>query len=1070
MKGRDNSARKLYEVETSDSSAILSAIVESTTDAIYVKDRAGRYIMINSPGAGWIGKSVDEVIGKTDDELFSAETAKKFSETDREIFVTGKTQTSEAYVTIGDTHITVQSVKAPYKDSRGNVIGIIGISRDISAIEKSRMAAEKSYSLVRATLESTADGIVVVDNQKNITGYNQIFLDLWRIPKEKIDKYGYPWALQYVLDQLNHPDSCLKRLNDIHDHPERESYDALDFKDGRVFERHTRPQRIGDKIIGRVFSYRDITARVKSERALKESEDRLKRFLDKLPMGVVVFDHEGKTYYGNENASKILGREIKLGISIKQYQIDNHAVVAGTELPYPVTRMPISRALQGESMATCDDMELRLDESPKTLQVWASPVYNSKQELDFAIIAFRDVTSEKVQSAERESFLSLLQSTLDSTNDGILVVDTEGKTVIYNRNFVEIWHLPEDMIESHSDSELIDWVKGQLKSPDEFTKKIETLYAHPDKESYDTLEFKSGKVVERYSRPHRLGEEIVGRVWSFRDVTARVKAEESLRESEARKAAIFASAIDSIITMDRNGNIVELNPAAERTFGYISAYAVGRTLANLIIPPRLQDAHRLGLARYLKTGESRLLGRRAEFYAMRADGTEFPVEVSIVQTRSTDQPLFTGFIRDISERKKNEALIRKGAEQIRALVEASRDFIAARLDLHRILDVTVARISEYFQDGCIVRLIAEDEMRLNTAAFKHVDPEAQVYLKPFLEQAHSFIDKEVSIELLETGKPISVTGNLDQIRARLSPEHWKALDRYPVHSWVTVPLRVTGKLIGTVTVFRYREAPTYSVDDHVWLQEVADRAALSIGNAKLYEDAKRAVQLREDFMSIASHELKTPLTPLKMQLQLLSHLVQTGVAVAGPLEEKLKTVIAASDQQIARLTRLVDDILDATRLRTGRFALRREQVDLSSLISSVIQRLQDGDENARRQIKFLPAQLKSGFWDRLRIEQVVTNLLTNAFKFGRGKPIIVRMWTHEDQAVFSVQDFGIGIAKENHERVFERLERAVSLQQYGGLGMGLYIARQIIELHGGRILLDSKEGEGSTFTVELPFT
>lgn len=1069
MKGQDSSARKLYEIESYDTLAILSAIVEGTTDSIYVKDKAGRYIMINSPGAGWFGKSVADVIGKTDNELFPSETAQTFIESDRKIFDTGKTETSVAHVKMNGSQITLQTVKAPYKDAHGNVIGIIGISRSISDIEESKRAAEKSYSLVRATLESTADGILVVDNQKNITGYNQNFVDLWRISKEKLDHHGYSWALQFVLDQLNHPDICVKRLDEIFAHPDQESYDSLEFKDGRVFERYSRPQRLGEQIIGRVFSYRDVTARVKSERALKESEDRLARFLDKLPIGVIVFDNKGKLHYGNENASQILGRKISPGITIKEFQAANYAFIEGTDEPYPETRMPSSRALQGESLASSDDMELRIDHTRKNLQLWASPVYNSRDELDFAVIAFRDITLEKIQRAERERYLSLLQTTLDATTDGILVVDSEGRTVIHNRNFVEIWNLPQEMIECYEDAKMIDWVKNQLKSPEDFTKKVEELYQHPEKESYDTLEFKSGRVLERYSSPHRLGNKIVGRVWSFRDVTARIRAEKSLRESEARKAAILASAIDSIITMDRNGNVVEMNPAAERTFGYAVPYAVGRPLSNLIIPPRFREAHSAGLAHYLQTGESLLLGRSTELIAMRADGTELPVEVSIVQTRSTDQLVFTGFVRDITERKKNEKLIRKGAEQIQALVETSRDLIASRLDLDKILDATVKRVAEYFHDGCVVRLFSEDGMRLNTVAFSHVDPIAESYLKPLLEQAHGFIDKHASAEILASGKPISVSGPLDEIRARLSPEHAEVLDRYPVHSWVIVPLRLTDKLIGTVTVFRYRPGPGYAMDEQIWLQEVADRAALSIGNAALYRDATRAIQLREDFMSIASHELKTPLTPLKMQLQLLSHLVQTGVAVAGPLEEKLKSVISASDQQIARLTRLVDDILDATRMRTGRFVLKREPVELDALISNVIQRMNETDVAAKRQIEFYPEQIKPASWDRLRIEQVVTNLLTNALKFGRGKPIIVRMGTRDDRAMFSVQDFGIGIAKENHERVFERLERAVSLKQYGGLGMGLYIARQIVELHGGQILLDSQEGLGSTFTVELPF-
>ncbi|MFL5814318.1 MAG: PAS domain S-box protein [Bdellovibrionia bacterium] len=936
MASRDSSARKIEDFEAHNTLAILSAIVEGTPDAIFIKDVSGRYIMINAPGAKWLGKDVSEIIGKTDWDLFAPDIAEEFIKSDQKILATGQTMNFDQEFDAGGSHRIVHSVKVPYRDPNGNIRGIIGISRDISGSMESKQQLEKANSLMKATLESTADGILVIDNDENITGYNQNFLDLWKIKKSDIDKHGYEWALKFVLEQLYHPEHCLERIHEIRRFPGEVSFDTLYFKDGRVFERYSRPQRIDGAVVGRVFSYRDVT---------NETRDR----------------------------------------------------------------------------------------------------------------------------AERENYLALLRTTLDATNDAILVVNTEGRTVTYNKNFLNVWSIPPEIIESRDDAEMIKWVKNQIKSPDEFVKKVEELYKSPSKESFDTIEFKSGRVLERYSRPHRLGDKVVGRVWSFRDVTAKIQAERSLKESEARKAAILASAIDPIITMDRDGKIVELNPAAEKTFGYISSYAIGRSMDSLIIPPRLREAHRRGMERYLGTGESQYLGRRVELPAMRADGTEFPAEVSIIETRLANQFLFTGFIRDISERKHSEALIRHGAAQIRALVEVSRDVIAAGLDLGRVLNAVVTRVSAYFQDGCVIRLFSEDYTRLNTVAFRHFDPKAEEFLRPWFEGANEFIDKGATPDLLKEGRPVSVSGPVEEIRKRIAPELWPVFDHYPVHSWVIVPLRMADQMIGTLTVFRYRSAPSYTVEENIWLQEVADRAALSIDNARLYTDAVQAIQLREDFMSIASHELKTPLTPLKMQLQLLSHLVQTGVMNVGPLEDKLKKVISDSDQQIVRLSRLVDDILDATRLRTGQFALQREIVDLNSVVAGAIDRLKESKMSGANAIEFHPGQLKAGFWDRLRLEQVVTNLISNALKFGAGKAVIVKTSMQDGYAFFSVKDFGIGIAKESHKKIFERLERAVSVKQYGGLGMGLFIARQIVDLHGGRILVESSPGAGSTFTVELPF-
>ncbi|HEX6271855.1 MAG TPA: ATP-binding protein [Polyangiaceae bacterium] len=233
-----------------------------------------------------------------------------------------------------------------------------------------------------------------------------------------------------------------------------------------------------------------------------------------------------------------------------------------------------------------------------------------------------------------------------------------------------------------------------------------------------------------------------------------------------------------------------------------------------------------------------------------------------------------------------------------------------------------------------------------------------------------------------------------------------------------------------------------------------------LGTHTDFEDLKQAIQARDEFLSIASHELRTPLTALKLRLQALLY--------AKGLDEKLERKLESAARQTQRLERLIDNLLDISRMTTGHLELEPEPLDLAEVGHEVVERLREEASSLGSLIQFEAASRASGQWDRLRVEQVVTNLLTNAMKYGEGKPIMVRVSEDEQNAELSVRDRGIGIAPEDVERIFHQFERAANRRAAGGLGMGLYIARQIVEAHGGHIEVESKPGEGSLFRVRLP--
>ncbi len=242
-----------------------------------------------------------------------------------------------------------------------------------------------------------------------------------------------------------------------------------------------------------------------------------------------------------------------------------------------------------------------------------------------------------------------------------------------------------------------------------------------------------------------------------------------------------------------------------------------------------------------------------------------------------------------------------------------------------------------------------------------------------------------------------------------------------------------------------------------------------IHEQKRYQnELQEAVKARDEFLSIASHELKTPLTSLKLQTQMIKRQIAKEDPAAYS-KERVDQLADQTDKQVNRLTRLVDDMLDIARIRTGNLTLQSEPFDLRDLVKDTVARMHSqflragcGDP------KLLLGDAANGVWDRMRLEQVLDNLFTNAIRYGSGKPVEVSVESFPNHVRLSVKDHGIGIAKPAQEKIFERFERAVNANEVSGLGLGLFIIRQIVGAHGGSIRVESDEGQGACFTVDLP--
>ncbi len=249
-------------------------------------------------------------------------------------------------------------------------------------------------------------------------------------------------------------------------------------------------------------------------------------------------------------------------------------------------------------------------------------------------------------------------------------------------------------------------------------------------------------------------------------------------------------------------------------------------------------------------------------------------------------------------------------------------------------------------------------------------------------------------------------------------------------------------------------------------RDVTERLQIERERARLVRELEEAISARDDFLSIASHELRTPLTPIRLSVQSLK---RKGQSLAAVIPKGLAAQLETMDRQVGRLDTLINELLDVSRITVGRLDLEISEFDVAALMREVVGRFQQELDWGHHTVTLDLGGPVIGCWDRLRLDQVVSNLLSNAMKYG-GERKLIEMGVSTGPAGVEVwvRDHGVGISPEDQDRIFERFERLISVRHFGGFGLGLWIVRQIVEAHGGRVRVQSAPGEGSTFTVEVP--
>jgi PAS domain S-box-containing protein len=522
--------------------------------------------------------------------------------------------------------------------------------------------------------------------------------------------------------------------------------------------------------------------------------------------------------------------------------------------------------------------------------------------------------------------------------------------------------------------------------------------------------------------------------------------------ASVRPDALYRELVENIkdyavFLLDANGCVVTWNPGAQRIKGYTADEIVGKHFS--IFYPE-EERLRGKPARALKIATER--GRWEEdSWRIRKDGTRFWANVVITPLTEPDGTLrgFAKVTRDLSEWKR--------MEDERVSLAAVTEEALAHLGVDDLLTALLDRISDALAvDTVAVLLLDDSEKVLVARAAKGLEEEVEQGVR--IPVGRGFAGK-IALD----ARPV-VLNDVDHADV-LNP----ILREKRIKSLMGVPLVVEGRVIGVVHVGSLHPREFAEPDVH-FLQIVADRVALAIEHARLYDEARRAradantaeaaVRMRDEFLSVAAHELKTPMTSAKMGVQLLKRSLER-VELTSAQQRSLDTV----DRQITKLGRLVVQLLDTVRLQAGSLTLQLEDVDIAALVREAVEEARA--LSARHEIVVEAPESLHATIDPLRIEQVLLNLLDNAVKFmPDGGRIDVKVRKAMTTVVLSVRDRGLGVSAEHRPRLFDRFYQAHP--DRSGMGLGLYIARQIVERHGGTIYAESPPDGGARFVISLP--
>jgi PAS domain S-box-containing protein len=615
----------------------------------------------------------------------------------------------------------------------------------------------------------------------------------------------------------------------------------------------------------------------------------------------------------------------------------------------------------------------------------------------------------ELKTAELAQSLAMLRATLESTTDGILVTDAAGSIIGFNEKFVSLWGIPPALMSAGTHQVLLEVIAQRFTDSARFLDRVHAIYATSPPESYDLLELADARVFERFSRPQFVDGRNVGRVWSFRDITQERRTQELWRRESERFRITLSSIGDAVISTDARGSVTFLNRVAETLTGWTHREAVGRPLDEVFHIVNHNTRIRVESPARRALREGRIVGLANHTVLISRDGVERPIDDSAAPILDAAGAIVGAVLVFRDVTDRMQA--HDALARLAAIVQSSQDAIISKS-----------------LDGTIQSWNHEAERLFGYSAAEAIGQRIGLIIPP--DRA----DEERAImERLRRGERVE---HIETVRV--------AKDGRPVELSITIsPVRnAAGQVIGASKVAR----------------DIAERKRIEVA---LHTADRR----KDEFLAVLAHELRNPLAPLANGLQVI-RLAQGNPDAIG----RARTMM---ERQLAHLVRLVDDLLDVSRINRNKMELRRSRLLLADVLNSAIETARPLIEAAEHTLTVsLPPEPITIDGDLTRLSQVFSNLLANSAKYTEaGGHIFLQAVRGPDHVVVSVRDTGIGIPAEHVGRVFDmfsQVDRSIE-RSSGGLGIGLALVDGLVKMHGGMVSARSPgPGQGSTFSVTLP--
>ncbi|NOK14932.1 PAS domain-containing protein [Corallococcus exercitus] len=835
----------------------------------------------------------------------------------------------------------------------------------------------------------------------------------------------------------------------------------------------------------------------------------LRTVLQLLPVGVVIVDTAGRLLAANAAAGELWGQAALAGMRLERFGTFE-AYWPGTGKRLRGEEWAVARTLKSRQTVSNEEVDIvGRDGARRTILNSAAPLYSAGGQLVGAVNINVDITERKA-TERAEFFVSeasrLLAESLDweTTLKAVArlatlewadycMVDVLGHDGALHRLALSAKDPRKQALldqtlgyppRAGSDTPLAQafargkpmlvaditpqWLDAVARSP-EHRRLLETLAPRSSmllplavgRRRFGIINLVSASPARRYTKRDLGYATEFARRAALAVESARLyrEAREALRERDASAAmleAFFAASPVGMGFVNQDLRYVRLNKVVAENNGIPLEKHLGLTPRELMgeAGGPIED-----LLREVLESQEAVVDDPVEYVAGPEPrtflATYFPV-------RSGKELLGVGgVVREITEQRRME-------DHLRFLTDATTQLATSldwRTTVSNVAELVVAQLADY----CLVDMLAEDGDHLERVEHRARSDELQAKLEKSMPFAPPPGSRTILRRVLETGRS-ELVGEVDEAAMRafaVNDAHRSALEALGPRSVMVVPLRARGRTLGLVSAATCSPTRRFNMRDLSQLEDLAWRAALAVDNARLYRQAEQAVAARDEFVAVATHELRTPLSALHLQL---SSLQRTMDKLPPGESERLGQGLAGALRQADRLTRLVAHLFDVARLGTGQMALELGAVELSSLVHALVARMEEALATAGCVAVVHADAPVVALADRPRVEQVLMNLLTNAMKYAPGLPVELHVEREGDTAVIAVRDWGPGIPPEARERIFERFARNTGEHARASLGLGLYISRQLARAHGGDLLVEAplEGGPGSRFVLRLP--